>query len=78
MTATPRRRIIRPEPPPTPLRQSRDGQAQKLRSRLEKERVSLARWMSRLKRAFNTVMKTQRTITRLEKLLSRTEDQPCQ
>ena len=47
--------IKAPDPPPAlPLI---DRQTQKLRSRLEKERLSLARWMKRLKRAFTAVMK---------------------
>jgi hypothetical protein len=73
MTA-PRRRIVRPEPPPAHSPPQRDRRIQKLRSRLEAERSTLARWMSRLKRAFHIVEKTQRRITRIERQLARQEE----
>ena len=69
----PRRRLIRPAPEtiPTPKRLR---QTQKLRERLEHERATLARWQTRLKRAFNSVEKSQRRITRFEKQLIHLEE----
>lgn len=71
---TPRRRLVRPAQPPTNHRPQPDPQSQKLRSRLETERIALTRWMTRLKRAFHAVEKIQRRITRLEKQLARREE----
>ena len=72
MTTTPRRRVLRPtrESPDDPTRQR---SLHKKRARLQDEQQSLLRWMSRLKRAFHAVEKQQRTITRLERDLSRLE-----
>lgn len=49
--STVRRRVLRPSPttPPHNRRQERQ------RAKLAADRVSLRRWMTRLKRAFNTV-----------------------
>lgn len=70
--STPRRRIVRPAPPrPTPDCQR---QIQKLRLRLEQERVALARWMPRLRRAFKAVEKIQFRITRLERQITKLEE----
>ena len=70
--SAPRRRILRPlAQQPNPNNQAR---VQKLRARLERERVALLRWQARLKRAFNTVQKTQARITRIERQLARTEE----
>ncbi|MBL8798547.1 MAG: hypothetical protein JNM56_31920 [Planctomycetia bacterium] len=67
--SAPRRRIVRPPTqPPDPNNHVR---VQKLRVRLECERAALLRWQARLKRAFNTVQKTQARITRLERQLAR-------
>jgi lipid II:glycine glycyltransferase (peptidoglycan interpeptide bridge formation enzyme) len=69
---TPRRRIIRPtvvlSNPPSHEKISQ------VRSRLQKERGDFARWMSRLKRAFHVVEKTQQRINRLERQLTQMED----
>jgi hypothetical protein len=72
--ATSRRQIIRPpcaSPRPEPQRQR---QIQKLRERLERERATLARSMTRLKRAFHGMEKTQAKIARLERTLNRQEN----
>ncbi|MBM4072696.1 MAG: hypothetical protein FJ271_27785 [Planctomycetes bacterium] len=69
----PRRRLIRPAPIPVPNPQ-RQRQAQKMRERLEHERAALARWQTRLKRAFNAVEKSQRTIARLERKITQLEE----
>lgn len=68
---TPRRRLIRPAPASMP---ERSRQVQKLRDRLEKERASLARWQTRLKRAFNAVEKCQGKIARVERQLNHLEE----
>jgi len=71
---TPRRRIVRPrEIPPLPDVQ-RQRQLQRLRSRLERERFGLVRWLARLRRAFHSFEKYQTTISRLERQITRLED----
>jgi hypothetical protein len=71
--STPRRRILRPAPAPLP-QPHLDRRIHKLRSRLEAERKSLARWQSRLRRAFNATQKHQRQIVRLERQITKLED----
>ena len=69
----PRRRLIRPAPVPAATPE-RPRQIQKLRERLEKERTALARWQSKLKRAFNATEKCQRKIARIERQLNHLEE----
>jgi hypothetical protein len=69
----PRRQLIRPAPSPN-NHADRDRLLHKLRSRLETERESFARWMTRLRRAFHSVEKIQGRITRIERQLSQLED----
>ena len=69
--AVPRRRILRPVPA---LHSNPARVGPKLRSRLDKERTVLARWMSRLRRAFHAVEKAQARIGRIEKQIARLED----
>lgn len=67
---TPRRRILRPHqaaPPTDPRQQAR---LQKKREQLARDRVSLKRWLTRLKRAANTVADLHQRITRLESLVA--------
>ncbi len=67
---TPRRRILRPHreaPPADPRQQAR---LQKKREQLAKDRVALKRWLTRLKRAANTVADLHQRITRLELLVA--------
>jgi len=67
---TPRRRILRPHreaPPADPRQQAR---LQKKREQLVKDRVALKRWLTRLKRAANTVADLHQRITRLETLVA--------
>jgi exonuclease VII large subunit len=68
--ATPRRRLIRPPTTTGQSNQQHQRKVQKLRERLGHERASLARWQTRLKRAFNAVEKAQKRIVRLEKQLA--------
>ncbi|MHB1425762.1 MAG: hypothetical protein ACYC3I_21550 [Gemmataceae bacterium] len=67
---TPRRRIVRPAAASTSRPQA-DRRLAQLRTRLEKERLSLARWMRRLKRAFHSVERLQLRIARLERQMAR-------
>ena len=65
-----RRRILRPlrdAAAPHPRQQVR---LQKKREQLAKDRVSLKRWLTRLKRATNTVASLHQRITRLETLVT--------
>lgn len=73
---TPRRRLIRSNSDPSSnnCQQNRDGRLQKVRSRLDRERHGLARWLTRLKRAFHAVEKSQRAISRLERQLGAQEE----
>jgi hypothetical protein len=66
--ATPRRRLIRP--PVIPNQANQQRKIQKLREHLARERNALARWQTRLKRAFNAVEKAQKHVVRLEKQLA--------
>ena len=65
---TPRRRILRPhrDALADPRQQAR---LQKKREQLAKDRVSLKRWLTRLKRAANTVADLHQRIARLEMLV---------
>jgi len=73
MSVAPRRRLIRPAPVPV-VAPERPHQIQKLRERLDKERAALARWQSKLKRAFNAVEKCQRKVARIERQLTHLEE----
>jgi hypothetical protein len=71
--SAPRRRLIRPatSAAPDPQQQRR---LQKLRASLERERAALARWMSKLKRAFHAFEKAQQRTTRLERQIAQMEE----
>jgi hypothetical protein len=69
--ATPRRRLIRPTSFPMTSVQKR---VRKLRDCLEREHLALARWQSKLRRAFNRVAKINRRIVQLERQLAKTEN----
>jgi len=71
---TPRRRIVRftnTSPEPDPREQER---LRRLRERLTGERAALARWRTRLRRAFNQVEKRQRSIARIERQINHFEE----
>jgi exonuclease VII small subunit len=72
--SAPRRRIIRPPvaPPVAPAQPLR--QLAKLRARLEKERVALARWQTRFRRAFHAIDRLQRAVSRIEQRIARLEE----
>lgn len=67
---TPRRTIIR-----TPPRSaaSTGQRVLKLRARLERERSSLTRWVSRMKRSFHAMERQQAKVARIERQLAREE-----
>lgn len=69
-----RRRLIRPPDNASPPRTDREHTLQKLRVRLQQERTALARWQRRLKRAFNTVTRLQKSIARIERQLTKQEE----
>ena len=69
-----RRRLIRPRNKPSPPSPNRERAIQKLRARLEQEQKALVRWQKRLKRAFNTVTRLQKSIARTERQLAKKED----
>jgi hypothetical protein len=73
MTA-PRHPIVRLRPviPFQEVQQQR--RIRKLRDRLVSERAALARWMSRLRRAFHAMERLHATIARVEKALTHLED----
>jgi hypothetical protein len=67
---TPRRRILRPhreDPHADPRQQAR---LQRKREQLARDRIALKRWLTRLKRAANTVADLHQRITRLETLVA--------
>lgn len=68
--AAPRRSIIRPHIPDTSSTDNHD-KIQKLRTRLQLDRQDFARWMSKLKRAFHVVEKTESRINRVERLIAK-------
>jgi hypothetical protein len=68
--STVRRRILRPDRPvrpDTPADQRRRLAVAKALRQLEQERVALARWMTRLKRAFHAVERGQMRVSRLQR-----------
>ena len=71
---TPRRRIIRPDPPAEIPRQIPNRRVLKLRTRLDKERAALTRWMTKLKRVFHAVERSQQKVLRLERQINRLEE----
>jgi hypothetical protein len=74
--STVRRRILRPD---LPIRTDRAADQRhrlavaKAQRRLEQERIALARWMSRLKRAFHAVERGQLRVSRFERKLAQLE-----
>ena len=68
---TPRRRVIRPSQPAPTVTSRR---LSTLRTRLDEEQQALARWMSRLKRAFHSFEKYQQKVARIEKQIRTLEE----
>ena len=71
--SAPRRRLVRPKST-APPDQQRQRRAKRLREGLERERAALARWMARLKRAFHATEKSQQRIARIERQLTKLEE----
>lgn len=71
--STPRRNIVRQTPALAVVSPQDQHRLQRVRSRLEQERVSHSRWMARLKRAFHAIEKSQARLARLERQLARQE-----
>ena len=64
-----------PEPsPPNPAAQRRK-RLKGLRARLDAQRAALARWMTRLKRAFHSVEKLQARVARIEREINKLVEQ---
>lgn len=70
----PRRRIVRPASVPDAAVQQRQRRAERLRGRLVEARTALARWMSRMKRAFHAVEKLQQRVARFDRRLASLEE----
>jgi hypothetical protein len=71
MTAARRRNVIRP---PASSTHSASRRLPGLRSKLVREQEALARWMTRLKRAFHSFEKFQEKTARLEKQIRTLEE----
>lgn len=72
-----RRQIIRPQASTSESNHRLRSKA-KLLARAECEKAVLARWMSRLKRAFHQVEKLQARLNRLQNQISKLENMPWQ
>ncbi len=64
-----RRRVLRPAPITT-VDAPESRRKERQRQQLVADRLSLRRWMTRLKRAFNTVDRLHARIARLERSLA--------
>lgn len=65
-----RRRMLRSVPAETATDPAASARLVRMRSKLAKEKSSLKRWMTRLKRATNTVTALHQSIIRLESTIS--------
>ncbi len=68
----PRRRLIRPEP--ISSHSANQQQLHKLRTRLEQERKVFTRLMSRLRRTFHAVEKSEHRLNRVERQITCLEE----
>ena len=69
MTAV-RRRVLRPTPTESAPDPRQVARLQRRRAELAKSRTALRRWLTRLKRATNTVSDLHQRITKLEATLA--------
>lgn len=67
---TVRRRVLRPSPPEPPVDQRQVSRLHRKREQLTKDRIAFKRWLTRLRRATNTVTELHQRIVRLEALLA--------
>ena len=70
MSSSIRRRVLR-SPPSPPADMALLRRRERQQARLVADRQALRRWLSKFRRAFNTVDKLQARIVRLERELSR-------
>jgi hypothetical protein len=70
----PRRRLVRSASVPKAPSPGTRRQLLKRHTRLEEERKTLTRWMTRLTRAFHAVEKSQLELARIERHITRLED----
>ena len=73
-STTPRRRVLRGTRPAPAQPERSDRRRQAQHAQLVRDQASLARWMTRLKRAFHTVEKLQRRIARAERQLAKLDE----
>lgn len=67
---TPRRRILRPQREAVPADPRQQARLQRQREQLARDRIALKRWLTRLKRATNTVADLHQRIGRLESVIA--------
>jgi hypothetical protein len=67
---TVRRRVLRPSPVQAVADPRQAARNARQRQRLEKDRIALKRWLTRLKRATNSVADLYQRISRLEAALN--------
>jgi hypothetical protein len=63
-----------PEPSPANPATERRRRLKALHARLDAERATLSRWMTRLKRAFHCVEKSQARVGRLEREIAKLDN----
>jgi hypothetical protein len=71
---TPRRRLVRPLAVAAASVQRRQRRTQNLRSKLDRDREALTRWMIKLRRAFHTVERLQLRIARTDRKIAGLEN----
>ena len=64
-----RRRVLRPNPIQAAADPRQTARNARQRQRLERDRIALKRWLTRLKRAANTVVELHQRISRLETIM---------
>lgn len=69
MTAV-RRRVLRPSPAASVVDPKHMAQVHRRRTQLTKSKAAMRRWLTKLKRATNTVTQLHRLVTRLEDSLA--------
>jgi hypothetical protein len=70
----PRRRLVRTPPAPPASDARTQDCLRRLRQRLARELPALARWMTRLRRAFHRVEQLQRLLARVDRDITRLEE----
>jgi hypothetical protein len=70
MSTIPRRRVLRLPPPETAPYRRANARFERRRVQLAKDRIALKRWLTRLRRAANSVIDLHARIARLETALA--------